>query len=83
MVEKIIAKEKPDAIATMGGQHTAMTLAKTGVLEKHGVELMAPRPTSSTAPRTGCFRDAMDEIGIESLEKRARNGTGGLAPSPP
>src|SRR5688572_7029513 len=42
-VERIIAKEKPDALLpTMGGQtalNCALDLADHGVLEKHGVEL--------------------------------------------
>jgi carbamoyl-phosphate synthase large subunit len=44
IVERIIAKERPDALlATMGGQtalNTAVALAKSGVLEKYGVELI-------------------------------------------
>ncbi len=44
VVEKIIAKEKPDAILpTMGGQtalNTALALAENGALEKHGVQLI-------------------------------------------
>ena len=43
-VEKIIAKERPDALLpTMGGQtglNVAMELYRTGVLEKYGVELI-------------------------------------------
>src|ERR1700744_1540625 len=43
-VERIIAKEKPDAILpTMGGQtalNTAMQLHASGALERHGVELI-------------------------------------------
>ena len=43
-VEKVIAKEKPDAILpTLGGQtglNVAMDLAKAGVLERHGVEMI-------------------------------------------
>ena len=56
-VEKIVAKERPDALLpTMGGQtalNTAMALAKNGVLDKYGVELIGPRPTSSTGRKTG------------------------------
>ena len=52
MVEKIIAKEKPDALLpTMGGQtalNTALALADSGALEKHGVELIGARPVSYT-----------------------------------
>src|SRR5438477_795675 len=44
MVEKIIAKERPDALLpTMGGQtalNTAMSLARSGVLARYGVELI-------------------------------------------
>src|SRR5579862_7644245 len=44
MVEKIIAKERPDALLpTMGGQtalNIAMALERSGVLARHGVELI-------------------------------------------
>src|SRR6186713_3528604 len=44
IVEKIIIKEKPDALLpTLGGQtalNTAMSLFKSGVLEKHGVKMI-------------------------------------------
>src|ERR1700754_1084879 len=47
MVEKIIEKEKPSAILpTMGGQtalNCALTLERTGVLAKHGVEMIGAR----------------------------------------
>src|SRR5215212_2835143 len=43
-VEKIIARERPDALLpTMGGQtglNVAMELYRSGVLEKYGVELI-------------------------------------------
>ncbi|MDR2930027.1 MAG: carbamoyl-phosphate synthase large subunit [Propionibacteriaceae bacterium] len=46
-VERVIDKERPDALlATMGGQtalNIAVTLAKTGVLERYGVELIGAR----------------------------------------
>jgi len=71
MVEKIIIKERPDALLpTMGGQtalNTAMALAKSGVLEKHGVELIgAKADVIDRAEDRLKFRDAMAEIGIES-----------------
>ncbi len=71
MVEKIIIKERPDALLpTMGGQtalNTAMALAKSGVLEKHGVELIgAKADVIDRAEDRLKFRDAMSEIGIES-----------------
>src|SRR5487761_277557 len=47
IVEKIIAKEKPDAVLpTMGGQtalNVAMRLATSGALARHGVELIGTR----------------------------------------
>src|SRR5271155_3584348 len=47
MVEKIIIREKPDALLpTMGGQtalNIAMQLAQSGVLEKYNVELIGAR----------------------------------------
>ena len=69
MVEKIIIRERPDALLpTMGGQtalNTAMTLAKSGVLEKHGVELIgAKADVIDRAEDRLKFRDAMAEIGI-------------------
>ncbi len=69
MVEKIIAKEKPDALLpTMGGQtalNTAMSLAKSGILEKLGVELIgANAEVIDRAEDRLKFRDAMAEIGV-------------------
>jgi len=71
IVEKIIAKEKPDALLpTMGGQtalNTAMKLAANGALERHGVELIgAKADVIDRAEDRLKFRDAMAEIGIES-----------------
>lgn len=69
-VEKIIAKEKPDALLpTMGGQtalNCALDLADNGVLEKHGVELIgASREAIRMAEDRELFRVAMGEIGLE------------------
>jgi carbamoyl-phosphate synthase large subunit len=71
IVEKIIAREKPDALLpTMGGQtalNIAMQLAASGVLEKYGVELIGARAdVIERAEDRLKFRDAMAEIGIES-----------------
>ncbi len=71
IVEKIIARERPDALLpTMGGQtalNTAMKLAASGVLEKYGVELIgAKAEVIDRAEDRLKFRDAMAEIGIES-----------------
>ncbi len=70
-VERIIARERPDALLpTMGGQtalNTAMKLAASGVLEKYGVELIgAKADVIDRAEDRLKFRDAMAEIGIES-----------------
>ncbi|MDP0995582.1 hypothetical protein, partial [Klebsiella pneumoniae] len=47
MVEKIIAKEKPDALLpTMGGQtalNTARALNASGALARHGVEMIGAK----------------------------------------
>jgi carbamoyl-phosphate synthase large subunit len=69
MVEKILIREKPDALLpTMGGQtalNTAMALAKSGVLERLGVELIgAKADVIDRAEDRLKFRDAMAEIGI-------------------
>ncbi|MBX3693203.1 carbamoyl-phosphate synthase large subunit [Dokdonella sp.] len=69
-VEKIIAKERPDALLpTMGGQtalNCALDLADHGVLEKYGVELIgASREAIRMAEDRELFRVAMAEIGLE------------------
>ena len=70
-VEKIIAKERPDALLpTMGGQtglNTGIALAERGVLEKYGVEMIgADAAVIAKAEDRQQFRDAMDKIGLES-----------------
>jgi carbamoyl-phosphate synthase large subunit len=74
-LERIIAKEKPDAVLpTMGGQtalNCALDLAKHGVLEKYGVELIGAKAEAiDLAEDRQKFRDAMTEIGLGS----ARSG---------
>ncbi|HUS24387.1 MAG TPA: carbamoyl-phosphate synthase large subunit [Candidatus Binatia bacterium] len=74
-LERIIAREKPDAILpTMGGQtalNCALDLAKHGVLEKYGVELIGANATAiDLAEDRQKFRDAMTGIGLAS----ARSG---------
>ena len=69
-VEQIIAKERPDALLpTMGGQtalNCALDLVREGVLEKHGVELIAAsREAIDMAEDRELFREAMTEIGLE------------------
>ncbi|HEV2162365.1 MAG TPA: carbamoyl-phosphate synthase large subunit [Stellaceae bacterium] len=75
IVERIIAKEKPDALLpTMGGQtalNTAMALAKGGALKKHGVELIgASEKAIAKAEDRLLFRNAMDRIGLQSPKSR-------------
>ncbi len=70
IVEKIIAREKPDAcLPTMGGQtalNTARALAEAGVFARYGVELIgASREAIDKAEDRGLFRDAMRAIGLE------------------
>ncbi|MGY3038703.1 carbamoyl-phosphate synthase large subunit [Rhodanobacter sp. TND4EL1] len=69
-VERIIAKERPDAVLpTMGGQtglNCALDLADNGVLEKYNVELIgAKREAIRMAEDRELFRVAMAEIGLE------------------
>ena len=71
MVEKIIAREKPDAILpTMGGQtalNCALDLAKHGVLEKYNVEMIgASREAIDKAEDREKFKQAMTKIGLAS-----------------
>src|SRR3546814_11565911 len=68
-VEKIIAKEKPDALLpTMGGQtalNCALDLADNGVLERHGVELIGASPRAlRMAEDPGPFRVAAGGAGL-------------------
>ena len=70
-VERIIAKERPDALLpTMGGQtalNCALDLAREGVLEKYNVEMIAAsREAIDMAEDRDLFRKAMTEIGLES-----------------
>jgi carbamoyl-phosphate synthase large subunit len=71
IVEKIIAKERPDALLpTMGGQtglNTALALADSGALNRYGVELIgAQRSAIEMAEDRKLFREAMDRIGLEN-----------------
>ena len=71
ILEKIIAKERPDAILpTMGGQtalNCALDLAKHGVLEKYGVEMIgASREAIDMAEDREKFKQAMTRIGLAS-----------------
>jgi carbamoyl-phosphate synthase large subunit len=72
-IRKIIEKERPDALLpTMGGQtalNCALDLAKHGVLEKYGVELIGAKERAiDVAEDRQKFRDAMTEIGLGSAK---------------
>ena len=76
IVEKIIAKERPDALLpTMGGQtalNTALALHEAGTLEKFGVEMIgAKAEVIDKAEDRQKFRDAMDKLGLESPRSKA------------
>ncbi|HOG06597.1 MAG TPA: carbamoyl-phosphate synthase large subunit [Syntrophales bacterium] len=69
IVEKIIARERPDAILpTLGGQtglNTAVFLARAGVFEKYGVEVLgASAEAIARAEDRDLFKQAMLEIGV-------------------
>ncbi|HUJ98049.1 MAG TPA: carbamoyl-phosphate synthase large subunit, partial [Stellaceae bacterium] len=75
IVERIIAKERPDALLpTMGGQtalNTAMALARSGALARHGVELIGAKEDAiAKAEDRQLFREAMDKIGLASPKSR-------------
>ncbi len=69
-VERIIEKEKPDALLpTMGGQtalNCALDLAREGVLEKHGIEMIgADKEAIDKAEDRDKFHKAMTKIGLD------------------
>ncbi len=68
-VEKVISQERPDAmLPTMGGQtalNIAVSLSKSGVLEKYGVELIGAKlPAIEMAEDRLLFKEAMARIGV-------------------
>src|SRR4029079_15420925 len=74
-VARIIEKERPSALLpTMGGQtalNCALDLVREGVLEKHGVELIAAsRAAIDMAEDREQFRNAMRDIGLECPRSR-------------
>jgi len=73
VVEEVIEKERPDALLpTMGGQtglNCALDLAREGVLEKYGVEMIgASRDAIDKAEDRERFRQAMAKIGLETVQ---------------
>ena len=69
VVQRIIEREKPDVLLpTMGGQtalNCALDLAREGVLEKHGVQMIGATPAAiDMAEDRDKFRQAMNDIGL-------------------
>ncbi len=69
-VEKIIAKERPDALLpTMGAQtglNTSLALHKMGILDKENVKLIGAQPDAiEKAENRRMFNEAMAKIGLE------------------
>ena len=78
-VARVIEREKPDALLpTMGGQtalNCSLDLVRHGVLERFGVEMIgASREAIDTAEDREKFREAMDEIGLESARSCLAHG---------
>ena len=70
-IEKIIEREKPDALlATLGGQtalNAAVALAESGILDKHNVELIGcDLAAIQKGENRKLFNEAMAEIGVET-----------------
>src|SRR3954449_7231715 len=80
IVERIIARERAEGhpigalLPTMGGQtalNTAMALARSGALERYGVELIGAKEEAiAKAEDRQLFRLAMDKIGLQSPKSR-------------
>jgi len=75
VLEKIILKEKPDAVLpTMGGQtalNTALSLAQSGFLKREGVQLIgASEDAIDKAEDRSRFNVAMEKIGLETCRGR-------------
>jgi len=80
IVEKIIEKEKPDALLpTLGGQvglNIAFALSSKGVLERYGVELIGANAEAiDKAENRESFQKAMKEIGVPYLNGKSVSNT--------
>ena len=70
VVEKIIIREKPDALLpTLGGQtalNTSMDLFKGGTLDKHGVKMIGANAEAiDKGEDRHLFKEAMEKIGLD------------------
>jgi carbamoyl-phosphate synthase large subunit len=77
-VEKIIERERPDALlSTVGGQtglNLSVELAEAGILEKYGVELIGAKLEAiKKAEDRLLFKDAMRKIGLETPQSQLVN----------
>ncbi|XP_023535344.1 carbamoyl-phosphate synthase large chain, chloroplastic-like [Cucurbita pepo subsp. pepo] len=71
LVEKVLEKERPDALLpTMGGQtalNLAVALAESGALEKYGIELIGAKLDAiKKAEDRDLFKQAMKNIGVKT-----------------
>ena len=78
-VERIIAKERPDAVLpTLGGQtglNTALALADSGVLDRLGCELIGASASAiRKAEDRALFKEAMNSIGLSSARSGLAHG---------
>jgi carbamoyl-phosphate synthase large subunit len=70
VVAEVIARERPDALLpTLGGQtalNVSTELARSGVLERHGVEMIGAGPVAiDKAEDRGKFKETMEAVGLE------------------
>ena len=70
VVAEVIARERPDALLpTLGGQtalNVSVDLARSGVLERHGVEMIgADLEAITKAEDRGRFKETMEAVGLE------------------
>ena len=75
MVEKVIARERPDALLpTLGGQtglNLAMDLDRLGILKKYGVEMIGARAdVIAKAEEREQFKQAMERINLDVCQGR-------------
>ncbi len=87
IVAKVIEAERPDALLpTLGGQtglNLAMDLARHGVLEKYGVEMIgANAEVIAKAEDRDQFKEAMERIGLECCRGDHGHQPGGRPPAP-
>jgi len=80
MVARVIEAERPSALLpTMGGQtalNVAMSLARSGTLDRYGVELIGAKMEAITmAEDRLLFREAMERIGLKSPRSRLVNNS--------